>query len=206
MTKEFVERLPVIMESAAQHCLETPMMDFEGNPVDTGSPVNTGSKDTQSRLMFQPVSVATSCVDCSRLFEPNSSSMMKCDACWVTGLTTGKIRTGMRKFKKMRIGEKGEVIYECDFCKWSMEKGRELHQWCTVCTHWWRDHMQSTAFDEDERIHTHARLVSEPVTINDGSSDAPELLRDIKLIKNKEEVVVAIPRDGHRVINVNVTV
>ena len=66
--------------------------------------------------------------------------------------------------------------------------------------------MEPTELHEDERIHTHARIVSEPRTINDGASDTPEFLKDIKLIKNKEEVIVAIPRDGHRVINVNVTV
>ena len=98
------------MECAGHHCIETPMMDFDGNSVDADE-VND-----KSRWSVQPVSIAAACNECSRLFEPTSSSLMKCDDCWKAGLAAGSIKTGMRKYKRMRVSPQGKIVFECDFC------------------------------------------------------------------------------------------
>ena len=66
--------------------------------------------------------------------------------------------------------------------------------------------MPSSDLPEVERTHTSARLISESYPTAGAISDLPEGLKDIKLTKRDKEVIVAIPRDGNKVINVNVTV
>ena len=66
--------------------------------------------------------------------------------------------------------------------------------------------MSSSELPDDERTHTHARIISETHSTMDVIPDLPEGLKDIKLIKKNNEVIVAIPRGGDKVISVNVTV
>ena len=163
---------------------------FEHRDLEAKIPVTI---EEVRELLAQPMINEVRCKDCAGSLEPEDCSQGLCNGCWVKGLKSGKIHTGMKRFKAMSVNPDDSVTFHCDYCKHPMEQHRDLHQWCLVCTAWWRDQMGAHGICEEPLpSHTVVKIVKPKSTYRTDVVEAPSVDKDIKISRDGDSVTIHI--------------